>query len=265
MVTTFPLRTAPEATIALCRPKSIMLVLPAPPGVTTAQFNRGSTATSGFVPVPVTWAVPITVFVAKSITVARFVEALATMASPLTGFTATETGFIGDPPLVAEGDTMFVITVPVAKSTIEMLSVPLLATTAVLRKGSTATPVGALVAAPPTAIGAPTRVFVARSIRETVPDPRFATTAIPVAVFTATADGCVPPVATFVSKEGAPEGRIARLTEATGCAAAEFRTPTAKSPGFPKSAALSVTSNCEELVGVAARVFPLNSAVTDGE
>ncbi len=54
IVTTLEEREAPlGAAIAFtdCRPKSTIESEPAPPGVTTAQFSRGSTATCGFRPV----------------------------------------------------------------------------------------------------------------------------------------------------------------------------------------------------------------------
>src|SRR5215472_6936711 len=80
------------------RPKSTMLIVPAPPGVTTAQFKRGSMPTAGLTPVlygvrlPPICATKTGTPVDVSSTVARFVDWYATIARCVRGLMPTATG-----------------------------------------------------------------------------------------------------------------------------------------------------------------------------
>src|SRR3989442_745196 len=117
--------------------------------------------------------------------------------------------------------------VPVLKSMIETLLLPLFATTARLRTLSTATPVGEV----PTGIEAtqtPGKVAGAglqmagagdvRAISVMSLEPRFATTAIPVAVLIATAPGCMPAFSVATGAEGMfpGEGCTAKILKGCG-------------------------------------------------
>src|SRR3954470_20859718 len=95
------------------------------------------------------------------------------------------------------GSAAIEVTAPLARFTIAIEQllhvpgvVPLLVTKAKFRRLSTATPVGAV----PTGIDAKTVAPVATSMTLMSFEPRFTTTAWPVAVLTATPEGCVPTV-----------------------------------------------------------------------
>src|SRR5712692_5097025 len=172
-----------------------------------------------------------------------------------------------------------VVTTRVFRSTTERLLLPLFATTARFRTVSTATPVGDV----PTGIEAtqtagkvirPAHIAgggAVRAINVMELVPLLATTAMPVAVFTATAPGrgFVPGMVSVVTTDGAVtegEGCTARFATATGCAAPLLRTATENSPGVLRSPfpPPMVMPNWR-LVTVVARTLPSNSAVTTGE
>src|SRR2546426_1125614 len=158
--------------------------------------------------------------------------------------------------------------VPVLKSMIETLLLPLFATTARLRTLSTATPVGEV----PTGIEATQMAGAGdvRAISVMSLEPRFATTAIPVAVLIATAPGCMPAFSVATGAEGMfpGEGCTAKFATATCCAAAALRTAKEINPGAARSLEPleppMTTLNCRALLIVAECNEPSNSAVTAG-
>src|SRR5271163_5063605 len=120
------------------RPRSTIVIVPAPPGVITAQFNLGSTATAGFKPVPIGASAPLTVWMnvgtpaEKSIMAALLVDWKATRPRCVNGLIPIPYG-TGGPfgGVLVFGSVSVDVTACVTKSITESVLSALLVTTAI--------------------------------------------------------------------------------------------------------------------------------------
>src|ERR1700723_3001321 len=118
------------------RPRSTIVIVPAPPGVINAQFNFGSTDTLGLMPVPMGASVPVTVSMnvgtppEKSTMAAELVDWKATSPRCVNGLMPIAKG-TGAPlgGVLVFGSANVAVTVCVTKSMTERLLLPLLVTT----------------------------------------------------------------------------------------------------------------------------------------
>src|ERR1700722_11317515 len=126
-------KTPPEL-----RPRSTIVIVPAPPGVINAQFKFGSTDTLGLMPVPMGASVPVTVSMnvgtpaEKTTMAAELVDWKDTSPRCVNGLMPIAKG-TGAPlgGVLVFGSANVAVTVCVTKSMTERLLLPLFVTTAI--------------------------------------------------------------------------------------------------------------------------------------